>query len=127
MGKIRAKNNSEHAQTLMRKQQQLIARLEKDGAIVQLGYLLASDDGTYHEKGVDVQIATNILRGAFRNEFDTCYLISSDSDLIPAIVAAQSYGKTIVYIGFHHQPSFALLRTAKESKLLTKEDISKFL
>ncbi len=40
---------------------------------------------TYEEKKTDVNIAVQLLEYAFRNEFDHAYIISEDSDLIPAI------------------------------------------
>ncbi len=126
IGKIRAKQEDKKARKMMATQQSLVTNLQKHGFIIQFGYLLKSDD-KYHEKGVDVQIATNLLKGAFKNLYDTAYLVSSDSDLIPAIVEAQSVNKTIVYVGFKHKPSFALLRTCKKSLLLTKQQFLKFI
>lgn len=127
MAKIRADKDNSKAQMLMSKQQQLINRLARQKMLIQLGYLLPTSDGHFHEKGVDIQIAVNILKGAYKNLYDRCFLVSSDSDLVPAISEAQELGKTVVYVGFHHQPSFALLRTAKESKLLTKDSFLPFL
>ncbi|PIX31320.1 helicase, partial [Candidatus Berkelbacteria bacterium CG_4_8_14_3_um_filter_33_6] len=45
---------------------------------------MLKSDGKYHEKGVDVRIAVDILRGALKNEYRRCFVISSDTDLIPA-------------------------------------------
>ena len=90
-----------------------------------MGYLLKSDS-KFHEKGVDVQMAVDILRGAYRNEYDQVFIISSDSDLIPAIEEAQAFGKEVVYVGFKHQPSYALLKTCKRSILLDKIDLKDF-
>ncbi|OGM32508.1 hypothetical protein A2803_03520 [Candidatus Woesebacteria bacterium RIFCSPHIGHO2_01_FULL_44_21] len=80
----------------------------------------------YHKKGVDVNIATRLLVGAFRDKYDTAYLISSDSDLIPAVSECQAAGKTICYIGFQAKPSYALLKTCLRSVLLTKKDLLPF-
>ncbi len=125
IGKIRAKQNDVKARRMMAKQQSFITRLKKEGFIIQFGYLLKSDSH-YHEKGVDVQIATDILKGAFQNLYDICYLVSSDSDLIPSIIEAQSNKKTIVYVGFRHQPSFSLLKTCGRSILLKKDELQLF-
>lgn len=126
IGKIRAKQADRKARKMMAAQQSFVTNLQKQGFIIQFGYLLKSDD-KFHEKGVDVQIATNLLKGAFKNLYDIAYLVSSDSDLIPAIVEAQSVKKTIVYVGFKHKPSFALLRTCKRSLFLTKQQLLKFI
>lgn len=110
----------------MAKQQELLSRLEKDGFIIQLGYLLKTD-GIYHEKGVDVQLAVDIMKGAYLDQYDICYLVSTDTDLLPAITEAQSVGKTVCYVGFRHQISYALHNQCKTHILLTKEDLSLFV
>lgn len=122
IGKISAKQEDRKARKMMAQQQSLVTKLQKQGFIIQFGYLLKSDN-KYHEKGVDVQIATNILKGAYKNLYKKVFLVSSDSDLIPAIVESQAIGKTVVYVGFKHKPSFALLRTCKQANLLTKEQL----
>ncbi len=62
------------------------------------------NNGKYHEKGVDVQLAVDILIGAYEDLYDRAILISSDTDLIPAIQKVKQLGKQIEYIGFSHQP-----------------------
>lgn len=126
VGKIQAKQHDAKAREMMAHQQALVTKLKKSGFQIKYGYLLKSDD-YFHEKGTDVEIAVNIMRGAYKNEYDVAYLISSDSDLIPAITEAQRMGKKVVYVGFMHKPSFALLKTCSESKLLTKEELQQFL
>ncbi len=37
------------------------------------------------EKGVDVRLATDLIFDAFHNSYDDAYIISSDTDLVPAI------------------------------------------
>jgi uncharacterized LabA/DUF88 family protein len=107
-------------------QRKLLANLKKQKIEYFLGYLLKSDD-TYHEKGVDVQMVVDMLKGAYKNEYDQFVLVSSDSDLMPAIEAAQNEGKEVVYIGFKHQPSYALLKSCKKSILLEKKDVERFV
>lgn len=110
----------------MAKQQSLVTRLQKQNFIIQFGYLLKSGKH-YHEKGVDIQIAVNLLKGAYKDKYDHAYLIISDSDLIPAIKEVKSAGKKVIYIGFEHQPSFALLKNCSKSQLLSKKDILPFV
>ena len=126
IGKIRAKQNDKKARKMMAKQQTLVTKLQKQGFIIQFGYLLKSDN-RFHEKGVDIQMAVNLLKGAFKNQFKTAFLISSDSDLIPAIVETKAIGKKVVYVGFEHQPSFALLKNCSKSDLLTKKELLPFV
>lgn len=80
----------------------------------------------YHEKGVDVKIAVDILVGAYENLYDRLLLLSSDTDLLPAIDKATEMGKEIQYIGFSHNPSYGMIKRSKSSKLLSKEDLASF-
>ncbi len=126
VGVIRTEAGNPKSHELFRQQITLFGRLTRQGVTVHRGFLLKVDH-SYHEKGVDVMIATHLLSGAFRDKYDTAILISSDSDLIPAIVEAQSIDKTVHYVGFHHKPSYALLKACKQSTLLTKNDIAPFV
>jgi len=78
------------------------------------------------EKGADVQIAVDLLIGAYENLYDTAILVSSDTDLIPALAKARSMKKKIEYIGFSHKPSYGLITHSDIRRLLTKEDIEQF-
>lgn len=126
IGIVRAKPNQPKSQELRRQQQRLFARLQRDGWKISRGFIL-DIDGRYHEKGVDVQMAVDILVGAYENLYDRVLLVSSDTDLLPAITKAKTLGKTIEYVGFSHKPSFALIRHASLSKLLSKEDLTPFI
>ena len=107
-------------------QQKLLVHLHNHDFRYSLGYLLKSNN-RYHEKGVDVQMAVDILKGAYKNTYDHAFLLSSDTDLIPAIIEAQLEGKTVEYIGFFHNPSYALLKSCKQSRLLTHDDLLAFV
>ncbi|TSC86040.1 MAG: hypothetical protein G01um101416_748 [Microgenomates group bacterium Gr01-1014_16] len=122
IGKISALQQDQHARQMMADQQSLVTRLQKDGFVIQFGYLLKSDTA-YHEKGVDVQMATDLIMNACKNTYDQAFLITSDSDLIPAISAVQSLGKKVTYVGFKHKPSYALLKACNQSILLEKRDL----
>jgi uncharacterized LabA/DUF88 family protein len=103
VGKVRT-DGTEKTQQQFNNQRKLLARLKKHHFTYSLGYLLKSG-GTLHEKGVDVQIAVDMLVAAYENLCDRLYLVSSDTDLIPAITKAQEKGKTVIYVGFSHQVS----------------------
>lgn len=74
-----------------------------------------------------MQIAVDMLVAAYENQCDRIYLVSSDTDLIPAITKAQEKGKTVVYVGFSHQISRALVAKCKETQTLTKEALLPFI
>lgn len=66
------------------------------------------------EKGIDVKIATDLLVGAFDDKYDTAIVVSSDSDLVPAIDWVRNRKKKRVeYIGFS-------IPDAQDSKKSTK-------
>lgn len=117
--------NSEKAHTLRRHQQQLFAELQKQQVAVVRSYLLERD-GRFFEKGVDVRLATDIVSMAFAKQYDTAFVASSDTDLIPAIQKAQAYKREIVYVGMEHQPSLALVRYADRSRLVTRKEAESF-
>ncbi len=125
VGKVRT-DGTARTQELFNNQRTLLAYLRKHQFTYSLGYLLKSD-GKFHEKGVDVQIAVDMLVAAYENLCDRMYLVSSDTDLIPAIQKAQEKGKTIVYVGFSHQISHALVANCKETQTLTKEQLLPFI
>ncbi len=106
-------------------QRRLLAHLRSQGFTYYLGYLLKSN-GVFKEKGVDVKIATDLLIGACQDKYDQAFLVSSDSDLAPAIKGAQEMGKIVAYVGFKYQPSYALLQTCRRSILLTPEELARF-
>lgn len=125
VGEIRKYPGNKKSQQLYSNQQSLFLNLRKQDIEIKLGYLLLSD-GKYHEKGVDVQIAVDIVRGAIKDEYDTCYLISSDTDLLPAIQTAKDEKKKIVYVGFENFISRALSKNCSSYTILKKNQILKF-
>lgn len=107
-------------------QQKLFEHLKKNHFRYSLGYLLKSD-GKFHEKGVDVNIAVDILVATYEDQADHLILVSSDTDLLPAIKKGREKGKTVEYIGFSHQPSIAMVANCSKSRLLTREDLEPFI
>lgn len=124
VGEVRT-DGTPHTQKLYDNQQRLLAQLKKHAIKYQFGYLLKSN-GVYHEKGVDVHIAVAMLIAAYEDVADKLILVSSDTDLIPAIQKVQEKGKIVEYVGFSHKISLALARCCKETKTLTREDIQPF-
>lgn len=125
VGAIRTDGTTK-VQKMFNNQRKLLAHLRKHKLSYSLGYLLRSK-GKFHEKGVDVNIAVDIVSGALKGKYDRCILVSSDTDLLPAILMAQEAGKTVEYIGFSHQPSLAMVANCSESRLLKKEDLLPFV
>jgi len=66
------------------------------------------------EKQTDVNLAVDMVDNCHRNEFDTAFLISGDSDLCPAIDVLVREGKkaVIVYFDTAKRNAFALRKHA---------------
>lgn len=119
-------DGTERTLNLYKNQRKLLASLRKHHFRYSLGYLLKTNN-RFHEKGVDVNIAVDILVAAYENLCDRIILVSSDTDLLPAIKKARQLGKIVEYVGFSHQPSLAMIANCTESRLLKKDDLEGFL
>ena len=93
VGRIR-QDGTAKSDKLFNAQQKLLGRLKKHRISYCFGYLLKSD-GVFHEKGVDVQIAVDMLVAAFEDTCDRIILVSSDTDLAPAIKKVREKGKVV--------------------------------
>lgn len=114
------KSADEKARHMYAGQQTLFYHLQKQRIVVKKGFMLKSQ-GSYHEKGVDVRIAIDIVRGALKDEYDACYIVSSDSDILPAIRDAMDVGKKVVYVAFEGSTvSRALAINCSYTKFITK-------
>lgn len=125
VGEIIQKKHNEKSFKLYANQQALFYNLEQQKIMIKKGFMLYSNL-CYHEKGVDVQIALDIAVGALKNKYRKCYIISSDTDILPAILVAKDEGKEIIYVGF--DKSISRMMRAKCSKMICikKEMIKKF-
>jgi len=122
VGEIRQNDKSSKTKLLYPAQQSLFYTLEKQQVRIMKGYMLESG-GVFHEKGVDVRMAITLVGGALKNEYTRCFLVSSDTDLIPAIKEARVAGKDIIYVGFQHFISNALRANCSSTRVVTKEMI----
>ena len=127
-GSVREKEGDARSKKLMSEQTRLFTFLKKDGWDIKTSKLrtrieeLVIDDRVVdyqklkklgiekiyaermREKGIDVKIATDLIVGAIDDKYDTAIVVSSDSDLIPAIDWVRNrIKKKIEYIGFSIQ------------------------
>lgn len=113
VGEIKKERNNGKSERMYAQQQSLFYNLEQQRIEIYKGFMLKSD-GKYHEKGVDVKMAVEITAGALKDEYDKCFLISSDTDIIPAILEAKEVKKKIIYVGFERKLSRAMVRNCWE-------------
>lgn len=59
------------------------------------------------EKGIDVLIALDMLKGAVRDRFDVAVLVSADTDLVPAAEAVIEEGKRVEFAAWRPDRGFA--------------------
>lgn len=74
------------------------------------------------EKGVDVRIATDIL--AHASDAARIVVVSSDSDLTPAMRAARLKGAEVIYVGFDFAINLALVAVSHKTLTFTSDDIA---
>lgn len=128
IGVVKAQKNDVHGQKLRIKQQQLFSHLESERQSFNvIRGMLMSGAGGYREKGVDVRMAVDIVVGALEDTYDSLIIISSDTDLIPAIKLAREKNKSVTYIGFSHKPSLGMQNNVDFSRLLTKKELEQFI
>lgn len=75
------------------------------------------------EKGVDVKIAIDMVVGAIDDLFDTAILVSSDTDLIPAVKYVRHKGKRVEYVAVS-KTSYNLKKVSDVTTELTAADIA---
>ena len=124
IGIVRNHDGTQKSQKMVESQQKLLSGLENDGYQIKRGKIVY--DNKIREKGVDVQIAIDLVIGAVENSYDTAIVVSSDTDLIPAIKYIRSKGKMVEYVGFSHAPSFGMIKESDNRILLLKEQIEAF-
>ena len=127
LGVVRRRLNDSKSEKLYADQQRLFRKLQKQDINITLGQLIRHPDKTYHEKGVDVRLAVEMIRFARQDKYDIAYLVSSDTDLVAAVEEVQAIGKTVQYVGIPKGQSFGLSKVADDVRLLRAEEIEQFL
>lgn len=92
-------NRESFGEEAYQSQQKFFSRLKKHRDLtLKLGRLEKRiKDGvtTFTEKGVDVNIAVDMISMAYENRFDTAILVSGDGDFAVAISEVQKLGKVV--------------------------------
>ena len=85
--------------------------LRRCGYVVRLSNMHHIDAG---QKGVDVDLATDMVMFACRNYYDTAILVSGDGDFIPAVEKVKDMGKRVEVACFENTINDGLRITADE-------------
>lgn len=123
IGIVRNHDGSDKSQSMVESQQKFLSKLEADGFTIGRGRIVY--DHKIREKGVDVHIALDLVVGAIEDRYDTAILVSSDTDLIPAVKYVLSRGKKVEYVGFSTRSSLGMTAESSQSVLLLPEDIER--
>jgi len=76
------------------------------------------------EKGVDVQLAVDMVALAYTNAYDTAILISNDADLCPAVEQVKRLGKHVEY-AYLANKTVQLLEASDLTRQLKKNLLTK--
>jgi len=75
----------------------------------------------FYVKGDDIHLANDLLKGAFKNEFDEAIIVSGDEDFIPAIKTVKELNKKVINAYFPTTSSYVLRRVCDKSINLKRE------
>lgn len=163
IGTVREKRDDEYSKQAMSKQTALLNTLEAKNWQIKTSKLrnrlekIVIDERTIdyksildkgitfieinrkREKGIDVKLAVDMIIGAMDDRYDSAILISSDTDLIPAVdIITRRFKKKVEYIGFsivvdennqnkNTKPSQGLISKTSLQRILVKSDILPFV
>lgn len=117
-------------------QSKLVNNLQKQGiSFVKVGYLRAREtepcidcghlEWQLLEKGVDVGLAARMFEESEKK--NQIILVSSDTDLLPAVKLARKKGSEVIFVGYEYQPVLALASAADRTRLITEPMVKKYL
>ena len=90
---------------------------------VRLGISKVRGD-TAIEKGIDITLATDLLRFAWQDLYDVAILVSGDGDFTYALQAAKDLGKHVEVAAFPSNLSWELAQVADQRESFTPEYFS---
>ncbi len=78
------------------------------------------------EKGVDVRIATDMLEDAYTQAQDIIVIMSSDTDLCPALHKIKKHGAKVIYIAFADSINRAVSAVAHQTLTVSIPKVRKY-
>lgn len=128
IGKVKRIKGDDKSELMYANQQRLIGFLQKQKASIGFGHLINYPDGSFHEKGVDILLAVEMIRSILEKKCDVAYLVSSDTDLVPAVDECKRLGGEVVYVGSSsHGQSFGLTKVCNRTILLQQKDVLPYM
>ncbi len=128
IGKVRRVKDDPKSEAMYANQQRLVGFLQQQNVTIGFGHLINYPDGSFHEKGVDILLAVEMIRLVLEKKCDVAYLVSSDTDLVPAVDECKRLGGEVVYVGSSlHGQSFGLTKACNRTILLQPKDVLPYL
>jgi len=125
VGIVKNHDNSKKSEDMVKSQQKFLSGLENEEFTIKRGRIMY-DGKRIREKGVDVKLSVDLVIGAVDDLYDTAIIVSSDTDLIPAIQYVRNgKNKQVEYVGFATSPSIGLIKSSK-SRLFAESDLISF-
>lgn len=81
------------------------------------------EDYRLTEKGVDIGLGVKMVEDKLLNIETTFVLISSDTDLLPAVRSVREHGGKVIYVGFEDRLTKALTYNSDSSNIIRKNEI----
>ena len=80
------------------------------------------------EKGIDVKLAIDLIMEAIDEKYDTAILVSSDTDIVPAVnLVKDRFNRKVEYIGFSIPENDIYEATKAEKTMIYSTDIQRVL
>ncbi|MBI3984114.1 NYN domain-containing protein [Candidatus Microgenomates bacterium] len=125
----------EESETLVATQKQLMSALQAQGIeFIMSGHMRLREvvrdkqgrvtGGVFREKSTDVRIAVDMVAAAADKELGTALILSSDSDMQPAIAELKRRQVKVVYVGFDRLPNIGLRRSTDATILLKRDQVT---
>jgi uncharacterized LabA/DUF88 family protein len=92
------------------------------GAHVRLGSLAGSSQKRRRQKGVDIQLAVDMMNHAIRQNMKRAVLLTGDADFKPLVESMIQIGMFVEVIGDSKRTSRELVRAADASELLAFDE-----
>jgi uncharacterized LabA/DUF88 family protein len=75
------------------------------------------------EKGVDIQLATDMITHSFKNNYDTAVLVAGDNDFVGAIQAVKDNGKNVDVALFGNERTSLNLRKVADRVIIINKQL----
>ncbi|HEY1645753.1 MAG TPA: NYN domain-containing protein [Candidatus Saccharimonadales bacterium] len=82
-----------------------------------------AQDLRFQEKGVDVRMAIDLVVDSYESDVTNMVLLSSDTDLLPAVTMVTKSSKRLIYVGFSDKLTNALSIAATETQIIRDAEI----